>query len=142
MNTSNAVTTIERGANQQKWSILGEAYVPLHVTDTSLLMHARFSPGSFVPTHIHETQDEFIYILEGTMTVELDGKTLVAGPGSEVTLPMKVPHALFNRSDKPALALVFVSPTGKMYDYMKKIDGLADPAEVVRLGAEHEVRFV
>lgn len=142
MDTSYGAVSLDQGFNRQKWNILGEDYVPLHMTKTSLLMHTKFSPGSFVPTHIHETQDEFIYVIAGTMEIELDGKTLKAGPGTEVTLPMKIPHALFNRSDKPVEALVFVSPTGKMYDYMRKIDGLADAGEVVRLGSEHEVRFV
>ncbi|MCA1297400.1 cupin domain-containing protein [Stappia indica] len=142
MDFSKGPMTIGDGFQGQKWTILGEPYVPLHMTPSSLLMHAEFGPDSFVPTHLHETQDETLYILEGEMEFELEGKTIKAAAGTTVTLPMGIPHALHNRSGKTARALVFVSPTGKMYDYMARIDGLSDPAEVVRLGAEHEIRFV
>ncbi len=142
MNYSKGATAVDSGFEGQKWSILGEPYVPLHMSPSSLLMRAEFGPGSFVPTHVHDTQDEIVYILEGDMEFDTEGKTLKAGPGTSVTLPMGIPHSLHNRSGKLAKALVIVTPTGKMYDYMAKISGLADPGEVVRLGAEHEIRFV
>lgn len=142
MDFSKGAATIEQGFKGQKWTILGEPYVPLHKTPSALLMHAEFGPDSFVPAHLHETQDETLHILEGEMQFEMEGETIVAGAGTSVMLPMGIPHALFNRSGKTARALVFVSPTGKMYDYMAAIDGLSDPAEVVRLGAAHEIRFV
>jgi quercetin dioxygenase-like cupin family protein len=126
----------------QKWSILGEPYRPIQLTPTSLIMYSEFSAGGFVPMHIHETQDEALYILEGDMEFETEGKVIKAGPGDIVCLPMAIPHALFNRSDKVVKSLVVVSPTGKFYDYMKAIDGLTDPAEVVRLGPSHEIQFV
>lgn len=126
----------------RRWSILGQPYRPIHLTHSCLMMHAQFGPGSCVPAHIHETQDEVLYILEGQMQFETEGQVITAGPGDLVSLPMGIAHALHNRSDQPARALVIVAPNGRMYDYMAAIDGLDDPAEVVRLGAEHEIRFV
>jgi hypothetical protein len=35
-----------------------------------------------------------------------------------------------------------VSPTGKLFDLFKKIDGVPDPAEVTRLAALHDVNFL
>lgn len=126
----------------QKWTILGQPYRPLHLAPSSLLMHAEFGQGSFVPTHIHDTQDEILHILEGVLEFELEGETIRAGVGDTVSLPKGIAHSLHNRSDALTRALVVVSPTGRMYDYMIAISGLSDPAEVVRLGAEHEIRFV
>lgn len=126
----------------RKWSILGEPYRPIQLTPTALIMYSEFSAGGFVPTHIHDTQDETLYILEGDMEFETEGKIIKAGPGDLVTLPMGIAHSLHNRSDKVVKSLVTVSPSGRFYDYMKAIDGLSDPAEVVRLGPEHEIRFV
>ncbi|MGV6875971.1 cupin domain-containing protein [Pseudochelatococcus sp. B33] len=142
MNFSKGIIVHGDGLNGQKWTILGQPYRPLHLAPSSLLMHAEFGPGSFVPTHIHETQDEILHILEGVMEFELEGRTIKAGAGDTVSLPMDIAHALYNRSDAVARALVVVSPSGRMYDYMIAISGLNDPAEVVRLGAEHEIRFV
>jgi quercetin dioxygenase-like cupin family protein len=126
----------------RKWTILGQPYRPLHLTPSALIMHAEFGPGSFVPTHVHDTQDEVLHILEGVLEFELEGRTIKAGVGDTVSLPMGIAHSLHNRSDALTRALVVVSPTGRMYDYMIAISGLSDPAEVVRLGAEHEIRFV
>jgi len=142
MKYSKGAMTREKGFQGQKWSILGEPYVPLHMTPSSLLLDAEFGPDSFVPTHIHETQDEILYILEGEMDFDMEGGTIKAGPGTTVTLPKGIPHSLHNRSGKLVKALVVVSPTGDFYDYMTKISGLTDPAEVVRLGPEHGIRFV
>ena len=36
-------------------------------------------PGTFVPPHVHPTQDEFIYMLEGTFDLYLDGSWTKAG---------------------------------------------------------------
>ncbi|MFC0216929.1 cupin domain-containing protein [Pseudochelatococcus lubricantis] len=142
MDFSKGIVAGDDSFKGQKWTILGQPYRPLHLTPSSLLMHAEFGPGSFVPTHVHETQDEILHILEGVMEFELEGRTINAGAGDTVSLPMGIAHALYNRSDALARALVVVSPTGRMYDYMIAISGLSDPAEVVRLGAEHEIQFV
>nr|WP_321507483.1 cupin domain-containing protein [uncultured Celeribacter sp.] len=142
MEFSKGATFAGESFKGQKWTILGEPYLPLHVSETSMLMHAEFGPGSFVPTHVHDLQDEILYLLEGTLEFETEGKVITANTGDTVTLPRGIPHAIFNRSGALARALVVVSPTATMYDYMVAIDGLADPAEVMRLGAEHEVRFI
>lgn len=142
MDFSKGITPSGDSYKNQKWTILGEPYLPLHVSDSAMLMHAEFNVDSFVPTHVHDTQDEILHILEGEMEFETEGKVIKAGVGDTVTLPMGIPHSLHNRSGALARALVVVSPVARMYDYMVAIDGLSDPAEVVRLGAEHDIRFV
>ena len=46
------------------WNILGQTYKPLQITESSFSWHALLPPGTFVPPHIHPTQDEFIYVFE------------------------------------------------------------------------------
>lgn len=142
MSFSKGLTKLGESFEARKWSILGEPYRPIQLTPTALIMYSEFSVGGFVPTHIHDTQDESLYILEGNMEFETEGKVIKAGPGDIVTLPMGIAHSLHNRSDSVVKSLVVVSPTGRFYDYMAAIDGLADPGEVVRLGPEHGIRFV
>lgn len=142
MDTSVGAVSLEQGFKGQKWDILGQIYTPLHVTPSSFGIHALFPAGTFVPRHIHEHQDEFFHVLDGTMVFELDGREITAGPGIHLTMPMGVPHAIYNRSDRPVSALVIVSPTRVFYDYMRKIDGLTDRDQMARLAAAHEVPFV
>ena len=57
-------------------------------------------------------------------------------------LPRGIPHGYFNKSDKPAQALFWVSPARKLEALFKQLHNLTDVAEVVRLSAEHEVNFL
>ncbi len=56
------ITKAGTGIDGIVWNILGQTYVPKHVCDSSFSWHATFPPGTFVPPHIHPTQDEFIYM--------------------------------------------------------------------------------
>jgi Cupin domain len=38
-------------------------------------------PGEMTPVHVHRRADQTQYVLEGELTVHLEGRTIVAGPG-------------------------------------------------------------
>src|SRR5687768_4334327 len=73
------VTRANEGLDAISWNILGQTYVPKTLTPESFSWHATFPPGTFVPPHIHPTQDEFIYMLEGRLDLVLDGQESTAG---------------------------------------------------------------
>jgi quercetin dioxygenase-like cupin family protein len=124
------------------WTILGQTFVMKQVSDSALTWHATLPPGSFVPPHLHPTQDEFLYMLQGRLDLWLDGEELAAGPGDFARLPMGQAHAIYNKSDAPAECLFTAAPTRRLFELFKAIDNLPDPAEVVRLAALHEVEFL
>jgi quercetin dioxygenase-like cupin family protein len=138
------ITRANEGLDGIVWNILGQTYVPKHRTEHSFSWHATFPPDTFVPPHIHPTQDEYLYILEGRFEFVLDGRDEAAAPGDLVRLPMGVPHGIFNRSGAPAKCLFWVSPTRKLYDLFWGIHTMPDPTpdKVVALSAEHEVNFL
>ena len=84
-----------------------------------------------MPVHIHPTQDEFILVQEGTLDLKLDGQWVKAHAGDLVRLPRGIPHGYFNKSDKPARALFWVSPMQKLEALLNQLHNLTDPAEVV-----------
>ncbi|MBV8914624.1 MAG: cupin domain-containing protein [Acetobacteraceae bacterium] len=94
------------------------------------------------PTVPHHTQDEFIYMLEGGLQAESGGTTHHAKPGDLIRLPEGVPHGLFNRSGAMVRCLFWVTPQARLWDLFVAIDGVADPAEVMRLAALHEIEFL
>jgi hypothetical protein len=55
---------------------------------------------------------------------------------------MGVTHGIFNRSAAPVRALFWVAPSRGLYELFTRIDGVPDPAEVVRIAAEYEVTFL
>jgi quercetin dioxygenase-like cupin family protein len=145
MNSETAgITRANEGLDGIVWNILGQTYVPKHRTEHSFSWHATFPPDTFVPPHIHPTQDEYLYILEGRLDFWLDGEETSASPGDLVRLPMAKPHGIFNKSGQTAKCLFWVSPTGKLYDLFWGIHNMAEqkPEAVVALSAQHEVEFL
>ena len=145
MSMTAGVTRHGEGIDGITWNILGQTYVPKQLCEASFSWHATLPPGTFVPPHIHPTQDEFIYMFEGRMTTVLDGQDGHADPGDLIRLPRGIPHGLFNRSDGPVKCLFWVTPTARLYDLFWALHNLgpeADPAEVVALSAKHEVDFL
>ena len=64
------------------------------------------------PMHTHEREDEYTYVLEGEIGVQIGEEVLVAQPGDLVFKPRGVPHAFWNAADEPARALEIISPAG------------------------------
>jgi 2-polyprenyl-6-methoxyphenol hydroxylase-like FAD-dependent oxidoreductase/quercetin dioxygenase-like cupin family protein len=127
-----------------EWNILGQTYRPKQLTERSFAWHATFPVDTFVPPHVHRTQDEYVYVLEGQLTLAVGSEDHPAGPGDLVRLPMGRPHGLFNRSGATTVCLFWVTPTARLYDLFVAIDALPDqtPEAVVALAAEHEVEFL
>jgi len=124
------------------WNVLGSRVVPLEISDDSFAWINYFPAGTGIPPHIHLTQDEFIYVLEGRLQCELDGVQTIATAGDLVRLPRNLPHAVFNRADAQVSSLWWVSPPGRMWELFTRIDNVPDPAEVVRLSELHDVHFL
>lgn len=135
------VTKANTGIEGIVWNILGQTYVPKHVSENVFSWHATFPSGTFVPPHAHPTQDEFIYMLEGRFDLLLDGKEYTATTGDLVRLPMQIPHGIFNKSEQTAKCLFWVSPTRKLYELFWAIHGMKEqtPADVTALAAKFEV---
>jgi quercetin dioxygenase-like cupin family protein len=136
------ITANGAGYGGKTWNILGQVYFPKAVTDSTFAFETNSEPGQFVPVHIHPTQDEFILVQEGVLDLKLDGVWVQAKAGDLVRLPRGIPHGYFNKSDKPARALFWVSPMQKLEALFNQLHNLTDPAEVVRISALHEVDFL
>ncbi|HKA72590.1 MAG TPA: cupin domain-containing protein [Xanthobacteraceae bacterium] len=144
MQMTAGITKAGTGVDGIVWNILGQTYVPKQVCETSFSWHATLPPGTFVPPHIHPTQDEFIYMLEGRLDAVIDGKEFFATPSDLIRLPMSIPHGLFNKSEQTVKCVFWVTPTRKLYDLFWAIHSLKEqkPDEVVALSARHEVMFL
>ena len=138
------VTRANTGIDGIVWNILGQTYVPKQVSESSFSWHATFPPGTFVPPHIHPTQDEFIYMFEGRLDLLIDGKDFTAGAGDLIRMPMGIPHGIFNKTEQPVKCFFWVAPTRALYDLFWAIHSMKEqkPEEVVALAAKHEVVFL
>jgi quercetin dioxygenase-like cupin family protein len=64
------------------------------------------------PVHTHRNEDEYSYVLEGRVGVQLGEEVIEAGPGDLVFKPRGVAHAFWNAGDEPARLLEIISPAG------------------------------
>jgi quercetin dioxygenase-like cupin family protein len=142
MTVMTAGITPAKGLDGVAWNILGQTYYPKQESVSSFAFETLFPVGTFVPPHIHPTQDEFIYMLDGRFELMLDGQTVHATNGDLIRMPMGLPHGIFNKSDKPVKALFWVTPALSLRTLFERIHNVADPAEVVRIAAEHDVEFL
>jgi len=72
---------------------------------------ADFPANAHAPEHIHENEEEIIYILSGEGEIYFDGKPEPVKPGSCVFIPGNVVHSINNTSDEVMkLAYVFSPP--------------------------------
>jgi quercetin dioxygenase-like cupin family protein len=125
-----------------EWSILGHTYLLKAESEDCFIFETLDPPGTFVPPHIHPTQDEFIYMLEGTFDLYLDGAWTKASRGDLVRMPRGLPHGYYNRQTVPARALFSVSPARRLRELFDQLHNLGDPEEVVRRSKVCEVDFL
>lgn len=67
------------------------------------------APGP--PPHVHESEEEAFYVVEGELKVQIGERTLQAHAGT-FALPRGTVHTFSNPAPRPARALVIVSPAG------------------------------
>ena len=59
-------------------------------------------PGKGVALHVHEREDELVYLLEGEIEVTLGDQKMKAVPGVMALLPRGIPHGFTNVGNKPS----------------------------------------
>jgi mannose-6-phosphate isomerase-like protein (cupin superfamily) len=64
------------------------------------------------PAHVHASEDDAFYLLEGELVFTADGEEVVAGPRTFVLVPPGVEHTFENRSDAVACFLNVHAPAG------------------------------
>src|SRR3974390_3504565 len=69
-------------------------------------------PGGGTPPHIHHREEETFHLLQGTLTVHVDGKTLNASPGDVVHLPREIVHCFQTTGNEDAKLVLLVTPEG------------------------------
>jgi quercetin dioxygenase-like cupin family protein len=80
-------------------------------------------PGKGVALHVHEREDELVYLLEGEIEVTLGDQKMKAVPGVMALLPRGIPHGFTNVGNKPSRLLDTILP-GQFDNYFVELAGL------------------
>jgi mannose-6-phosphate isomerase-like protein (cupin superfamily) len=109
----------------------------------SLVEHPMSARALAAPLHRHAREDEYSYVLEGSMGALLGDEELVAGPGDLVFKPRNQWHTFWNAGDEPARILEIISPAGfeKYFDELVELGGSteADMEARMALSARYEL---
>ena len=73
-------------------------------------------PNGAVQAHVHSFEESF-YVLEGTVTVQVDQKSCVLGPGNFGLIPTGTRHAFRNQSGHQVRWLEMQAPQPRIVDY-------------------------
>jgi quercetin dioxygenase-like cupin family protein len=106
------------------------------------------APPEFVggPPHRHAATVEAFHVLEGALTVLLDGAERVLQRGDTIAVPSGSVHAFRNDATEPAVFLVIAAPPGLEVFLRELADLIAeqttwpprDSAPFARLGLRHD----
>lgn len=83
------------------------------------------------PRHIHHHEDEAGTVTAGTLSAEVGGQRIEAGPGQSLRLPRGVPHRWWNAGDAPLAFEGQVRPVVDLDRYLQAI------FEVMNAGPKH-----
>ena len=102
----------------------------------------RTEPGG-PPLHIHDAQDEWFLVTEGTFDVRVGETIHKLEPGDSIVGPRGVPHTSANTSVTGRIVVAF-APAGVMEAFFERGSqrGKMTPAELAELSAEHGMRVV
>ena len=98
--------------------------------------------GTGTPLHVHRNEDETFYVLDGELTVFVDGEEHRLSTGDYAFVPRGAPHAYVVQSDR-ARMLVTMSPAGfeEVFTDLGVVAGGGEPpADAVFPGPEEAAR--
>jgi quercetin dioxygenase-like cupin family protein len=111
----------------------------------SLVQHPLPPRALGAPLHTHRNEDEYSYVLEGRVGVQLGDEVLEAAPGDLVFKPRGIAHAFWNAGDGPARLLELISPAG-FENYFRELAPLLaaadrDEAAIGEIVARYELEI-
>jgi mannose-6-phosphate isomerase-like protein (cupin superfamily) len=112
----NGAVAVRSGEGQTlRWGPQGTIRIlaSASATDRSFsIVESTEPPGSGAPLHVHHSEAEAFYILDGTVELTCGGQMVTAGAGDFVYTPKDVPHKFVVAGDRPARMLMLFSRPG------------------------------
>jgi mannose-6-phosphate isomerase-like protein (cupin superfamily) len=92
----------EKNKTKETWGSLSwmanQSLSGSSVTVGRLILH----PGLSDFPHSHSNADEVIYLLKGSVSVQMGGREVVLMPGDALTIPLKLAHRIRNNGTQEA----------------------------------------
>ena len=111
----------------------------------SVVEHPMSPRALAAPLHRHSLEDEYSFVIEGTVGALLGDEVLIAKKGDFVFKPRNQWHTFWNAGDEPARILELISPAGfeRFFNDLVDMGGVtqADPQALMELCARHQLEM-
>jgi mannose-6-phosphate isomerase-like protein (cupin superfamily) len=107
---------------------------------------APWEPGP--PLHLHTSEDEALYVVEGSLLVQIGEERHELTAGAFAWIPRDTPHAFANAAGVAARVMGLAVPGGieglfaEQSEYFAHLRGAPDLAELGRIGARYGGRLL
>jgi quercetin dioxygenase-like cupin family protein len=82
------------------------------------------------PRHLHHSQDEWFYVMEGQFIAEVGNESFKLAPGDSLFAPRGIPHAFAHVGENTGRLLIGFQPAGQMERFFHETAKLGDyPAD-------------
>lgn len=98
--------------------------------------HDGTEPHLIAPLHVHYSDDETWYVLEGTLCVRRGDEVITVPAGSGVLVPRGMPHTYWNPAADPVRYLLIMTP--RIYDLITQLHRPGRTAPASDIFADHD----
>jgi quercetin dioxygenase-like cupin family protein len=126
-----APIALQPGGGDARWFLgaLGTIKAAAETTNGQLAVLEFLWPrGSGSPLHVHHNEDEWFYVIEGELTLWVDGKVIVAPAGTFVYGPRDIPHTFLVTSTEARFLMV--TEPAPFADFVR---AMSEPAKTLTL---------
>lgn len=104
------------------------------------VVHHPIAPHALaVPLHLHHREDEYSYVLRGSLGALLGDSVVVAETGTWVFKPRNQWHTFWNPGSEPCEIIEVISPAG-FEDYFREVAAVwGDVEQFQRINAKYEL---
>ena len=105
----------------------------------SLIEHPMQPRALAAPMHRHHREDEYSFVLEGSIGALLGDSVVIGNPGDLIFKPREQWHTFWNAGDTPARVLEIISPAG-FENYFRELEWSSSTALLIRSGSRRSAR--
>jgi len=105
-----------------------------------------FDPESGNSLHVHQNEDEVVYVIEGAIEVRINDQKLSTVTGGIAHLPKQIPHALYNPMKTTSKYLAMAIPGGieNFFDELEAAQeaGILDKEAHRKISLKHGIEWL
>lgn len=116
--------------------------LPRNTAGNLFLIEHRNLQKTGPPVHLHFHQEEWFYVVEGQLLIQVGDTRTTLSPGECITAPRGIPHGFVPIGPQPVRMLIAFSPAGKMESFFREAAVPNGPKMDAALFARHDMQYV